>query len=405
MTPFNIVIIILFNFFLFQLPDGYSQTTPLHKKTVTSKTLDKRQTGLRVYKPEKCFNGYTLFALMPLHNTSVVMAYIYLIDMNGEIIHKWVVETAICQAQLKPDGHLLYATMPAKFSSLSDRLNHTGSNFKLGLRELDSQSNVIWYYPGAIDHDFQILKDGNVLIERKGPIQRHPRIEIISPNERKILWSWKGEEHIEELETLLGLKVRTIGQRDWAHNNTCEMLEDNPLGKKDARFRKGNILFSYSLLNIIGIIDYSTGKIVWVWGPGEIIHQHMPTMLANGNLLIFDNHRNTSKASRVIELDPLTEEIVWEYHAEPPGSFYSEMSGGALPLPNGNILITEATSNRIFEITPAGEIVWDFISTSGRITGGGSWIHIAYRYPPGYVEPLLKQIKKMKAQDKNNLAK
>ena len=44
--------------------------------------------------------------------------------------------------------------------------------------------------------------------------------------------------------------------------------------------------------------------------------QHAPTPLPNGNLLIFDN--GTLRGySRVIELNPLTEEIAWEYDGKP----------------------------------------------------------------------------------------
>ena len=44
-----------------------------------------RQLGLITYKPEKAFQGYTLFA--PMETTSV-----YLMDMRGQIVHRWEME-------------------------------------------------------------------------------------------------------------------------------------------------------------------------------------------------------------------------------------------------------------------------------------------------------------------------
>jgi len=347
---------------------------------VTSKITDKRQVGLRVYKPEKCFNGYTLFA----HQ---LMGHVYLIDMDGAIVYRWSVDNNAMFARLKPDGNLLY--------------NCTDSS---GLQELDIKSNVIWYYLGDIDHAFQFLKNGNLLIEqnkisiskKNGLPYGCPRIEIISPD-KNILWQWRGEKHIEELEQLMGLKISSLGA--WENNNTCEILKDNPLAKKDSRFQEGNVIFSYNALDIIGIIDYPTGEIVWAWGYGILDGQHTPTMLDNGNLLIFDNGTNRGW-SRVIELNPLTEEIVWEYHAEPKEDFYTKEMGNNFKLPNGNILICESMKNRIFEITPDGEVVWDFISTFHEITGGGIGIYRAYRYSPEYVQPLLDKIEKWRNEQK-----
>ena len=40
--------------------------------------------------------------------------------------------------------------------------------------------------------------------------------------------------------------------------------------------------------------------------------------------------------------------------------FFTQAQGGAFRLPNGNTLITEATSSYIFEINPSGETVWSY---------------------------------------------
>ena len=81
-------------------------------------------------------------------------------------------------------------------------------------------------------------------------------------------------------------------------------------------------------------------------------------------MLLFDNgqHRRGSSYSRVIEIDPATNEVHWEYDGSPRVSFYSNYISGAERLPNGNTLICEGASGRFFEVTARGEIVWEYIN-------------------------------------------
>ena len=43
----------------------------------------------------------------------------------------------------------------------------------------------------------------------------------------------------------------------------------------------------------------------------------------------------------------------------PEWTFYSSFISDARRLPNGNTLINEGMNGRFFQITPAGEIVWE----------------------------------------------
>ena len=63
----------------------------------------------------------------------------------------------------------------------------------------------------------------------------------------------------------------------------------------------------------------------------------------------------------ILEIDPKTNEIVWEYN-DRKNLFYSPVCSGAQRLPNGNTFICESTKGRFFEITPDGEIVWEYIN-------------------------------------------
>ena len=42
--------------------------------------------------------------------------------------------------------------------------------------------------------------------------------------------------------------------------------------------------------------------------------------------------------------------------------FFSPFISGARRLPNGNTLITEGNSGRIFQVTSEGEVVWEYVN-------------------------------------------
>jgi hypothetical protein len=60
-------------------------------------------------------------------------------------------------------------------------------------------------------------------------------------------------------------------------------------------------------------------------------------------------------------------EPVWKY--ESPGAFYSNFISGAERLENGNMFICQGRDGRFFEVTPDGEIVWEYWTPySGTVT-------------------------------------
>ena len=62
--------------------------------------------------------------------------------------------------------------------------------------------------------------------------------------------------------------------------------------------------------------------------------------------------------SRVLEINPVTLELVWSY-TNP--RFFSTNISGAQRLPNGNTLITAGAGGRMFEVTKEGAIVWEYM--------------------------------------------
>jgi hypothetical protein len=180
----------------------------------------------------------------------------------------------------------------------------------------------------------------------------------------------------------------TIELRDYYHANSIELLPDTPLGRRDDRFRAGNLMICLHQVDLVMILDQEDYSVTWSWGAGELDWPHMPTMLENGNILVFDNgsHRDFS---RVLEIEPPSGRIVWSYEADPPQAFYTKFRGCNQRLPNGNTVICESERGRVFEVTREGRIVWEYwnpIVEEGRRRR----ISRFTRYPAEFVAPLLE---------------
>ena len=82
----------------------------------------------------------------------------------------------------------------------------------------------------------------------------------------------------------------------------------------------------------------------------------MSLLGSRGNMLVFDNgaHHPIVPRSRVIEVDMNTGKIVWQYYPKHVFSLFSGHIAGADRLWNGNTLICEGQSGRVFEVSPGG---------------------------------------------------
>ena len=147
----------------------------------------------------------------------------------------------------------------------------------------------------------------------------------------------------------------------------------------------GDIWISFRRLNTIALIDRQTRKLKWEHRDDSWGLQHDCEPLENGNITLFANGSNTTANpfSRVIEFDPRTRKSVWEYRGKPAYTFFSPHISGAQRLASGNTLICEGQWGRIFEVTPAAEIVWEYVSPfmgPDRNGDPSNEVFRAYRY-------------------------
>ncbi len=412
----------IFNILLILFLMSSSHINEVNAQVIQNRSVLDWPKGVTVYKPEKCYDGYTI--VVPYRSELM-----FLIDMLGRVVHVWNAD---------PGGHWqcgLLELLPNKnwisFSYLTQQTGDvqdpfiwldagSGMKFESQFSEIDWNGKVVWRYTSPEDcmahHDMARISNGNTLLmlekESRAPhispknIKENYYIEVTPDN--KIVWEWNTSEHFDEFEFSEEAKQLIYSRGgDCFHANTLEVLPGNELGKVDTRFRKGNILSCQRNTNIIFIIDKETKRIVWKWGRNQLVGPHHPTMLDNGNILIYDNGGQAGYPTRIrfytrlIEINPVTGEIVWEYKHEPyvikeTSKFFSSSWGSVQRLPNGNTFSLDCHKGRLFEITPQGEIVWEYISpfSWGRgTTAIENGIYRAYRY--GYddilrVDPYFK---------------
>ena len=417
-------------------------------------------TGSTIYDPEQCFNGYTCFRshqgvvlidmngnvahlwkglegfpAKPMPGGFVVgstarrnpkygyldMEDLVLVDWNGNVVWKYAKYDRV------KDG---------RKSRWMARQHH---DFQVG-------NNPVGYYvpgmePKPIGNSVLMLGHKNIEAPKIAPGNILDDTIISMTWEGEIRWEWRFSDHIDEMgfkESALNTMYRNPnivppggGMGDWAHVNSMSRLGPNRWHTSgDERFHRDNIICSCRQTNTLIVINRrKPHNITWRVGPdydssvalrkmGSIIGPHHVHMIprglpGEGNILVFDNggragygdpnpgattgHNNVIRPySRVIEFDPDTLEIVWEYSARTGGGaplvhdsrFYSILVSSAQRLPNGNTLITEGSDGRFIEVNRDCDIVWEYISPYVDPKFGHNQVYRSYRIPYEWVPQL-----------------
>jgi hypothetical protein len=342
--------------------------------------FERERIGVRAYDPARAFNGYTLFTPL-LENRTV-----YLIDMEGTVVHTWQMPfPAYYYGYLTERGTLFY----------TGRVPLGGA----GVVEMDWDGNVLLEVAHPdLHHEARLLPNGNVLMLCETDIPREVAARVRGGNpatedesgtmtgdyvvevtpQGQELWRWNSWEHLDPQEDAITAVQDT--RSEWTHGNAVHDLPN------------GDIVVSFRNISAVAIVERPSGKIVWKLGAPPLAQQHAPTPLENGNLLIFDNgvHRLDYflPYSRVIEVELDTQDIVWEYKEADRPSFFSPLISNAQRLPNGNTLICEGSFGRFFEVTHGGDVVWEYLSPYlvGATSIGSNEIFRAYRYSAEEIE-------------------
>jgi hypothetical protein len=270
-----------------------------------------------------------------------------------------------------------------------------------------------------INHRLPAVAD--VVLEDDRLIEVTPRGEIV--------WEWTAGEHIDEMgfaaDARAAIKAAAgvnaaRGSFDWLHINSATYLGPNRwFDAGDARFAPDHVIISSRQASLLAIVGRD-GRIVWRLGPDfsasaelrkirQIIGQHhahlIPVGLPGaGHLLVFDNGGSSGygfagpiapdgvgafarATSRVLEINPVTLELVWSYAAP---RFFSTNISSAQRLANGNTLITEGAGGRVFEVTSDGAIVWEYLNPLFAGPRSSNDVYRAYRLPYDWIPQLAR---------------
>jgi hypothetical protein len=328
----------------------------------------RKKSGVIVYNRQKTYPGLTFYTG---HDSRA-----FLMDMDGKIVHEWSKPFE----DVWPDPqHILdpvplnqvYFRMARLFPNGDVIAIYEGINqvpYGGGIIKLDKDSNVLWKVDINAHHDLDIDSEGNVytLMHEYKTSSRLPIIDdgiaIISPDGHVI-------DKFSVLDIILNSEYKHLtgdyNNGDMLHTNNIDIL-DSETAKNFPQFNQGDLLISFAVPSTILVLDGKSRKPQWVFS-GMMGRQHDPDFLDLGTVLVFDNLGKGPSAegrSRLLEIDPKSNKVIWSYSGTTKDMFNTSRRGSQQKLPNGNVLITESMSGRIFEITQDGEIVWNYINTN-----------------------------------------
>lgn len=335
-----------------------------------------------------------------------------LVDVEGNVLHTW--RARFSEVFGEAAEHLLYQARDETISWHGIHLFENGDivfNFQdnsfpygSGLVRLDQDSKVVWTLPRNTHHDVNLAPDGTLWVPAHNYIAEGlPEFPTLEP--------WYYEDTLLQVDPKDGRVLREISVlkafHDWpgalsvTYVDPLEVDGDDPLHLNNVdvlpasiadqfpMLEAGDLMVSLRNTNTIAVIDPETERVSWVFN-GPFVRQHDPDFLPNGHLLVYDNRggdpscgsdAEMRESSRILEIDPLTQDIVWAYTGCAGDPFYSKTRGEQALLDNGNVLTFEPHGGRIMEVTREAEprLVWEYYNMLSEADRVGLVLH-AQRY-------------------------
>lgn len=348
-----------------------------------------------------------------------------LIDLTGAVVREWKYAGVPARVIDPARNGGRIGELGLQLSDCEDSPGGIYANRSVGRVSWDGEPVWEWgaQAPGGAarqNHDWEQLPNGNWLlvvtvlrtVPGLGPyVVGDQSLYEVTPD-GVLVWQWSSGEHLDELglsdqgRAMLREAVARDPRDPWGclEMNSASTLGANRWYDADPAgpFHPDNIIVSFRKANVVAIVEKASGSVVWRLGPyfeapagaqhqrisahllprplDQLSGQHNPHLIAEGlpgagNVLVFDNQGGAGyppaalgiyAGSRVLEIDPTTQQIVWQYTAQdsglPPWAFFSSFVSNAQRLSNGNTLVTEGMQGRIFQVTPDGQLVWEYHS-------------------------------------------
>ncbi|MCA9840913.1 MAG: aryl-sulfate sulfotransferase [Cyanobacteria bacterium HKST-UBA03] len=354
--------------------------------------VNHQRVGLQVYDQQHAWPGVTLYASAEPNLNA------YLVAMDGQVLHRWSFDlTAMFGRQPAKPVYLRRVRLLPN-GDLIGLYNSVGFHERpAGIFRASRSGQVLWHNTMfRAHHDFDLLPDGRIVLLAQTFKQQHPTDKRLSSpyvDDEVVLLDAQGRwlETMSIVDAFLAtpyerdILLRHNAQGDYLHTNTvhaitAEQAKHFPYGQV------GDVLLTHRNRHTVSVLNLASRKVTRLFS--EFYSQiHDARLLDNGHILVFENRGvvlpNGRVGSLVKELDVPNRQVVWSYQGSAEKPFFTGPRGGQQRLPNGNTLIFESKSGRIFEVTPAHAIVWEYY-TPVRKNGGISTVHRGDRYPIHY---------------------
>jgi len=338
--------------------------------------------GVEVLLQERVAPGVTLIS--SYWNDSGWDAGLRLIDEAGNVLHTW--QTNIGQVWPELDRKWLKSQrMGYVHGTLLLENGDIVFNFEYaGLVRIDACGNVKWKLRRGNHHSVVRDEHGDFWVCGSRPVNRNsewadrvgkfPGLEAPLIEDLAMKVSPDGEvlEEISVLEALYGSGYqRLFWKNSWkptddvTHMNKVEPLPA-ALDGQYPLFGPGDLLLSLRNLQAVLVLDAKSHLVKWM-ATDPFVSQHDPQFIGDGWIGLFDNNRDGTDTgqvlggSRIIAIRPDSNEVRVLYSGTPEQPFYTDVAGKFQILPNENLLITEALGGRVFEVTPDGKLVWQWV--------------------------------------------
>jgi len=300
---------------------------------------------------------------------------IHIVDYSGQNLR--TIDSPYSKPHAKLlDSRLFVISAPSARPSM---IKEDGTIF-----ELDRNGNILFLYQSPdVHHDVTLTDDGSIVTLAWEKMSSEHIAELpfdigdkdyyidtlieVDYDTKEILWTWHAQDHLD----ISGYDFRYDPKNnEYTHLNAIEFLPEG-----NSLIGVEGFLLSSRDLSLVFAIGKETGEVLWESGQDIFVQQHNPTLLDNGNILVFDNKGGSKGKSRVVELNPISLSIEWSYELE---ESTARKTSGAQRLGNGNTFITHGPLGKMIEVDTQGEIVFTYTNPYGN---DNNEVFRSYSYP------------------------
>jgi hypothetical protein len=335
------------------------------------------------------------------------------IDADGTVIHRWSLDWFDIwpNATHLPDN-LIPKEPPGSHIHGMVLMEDGGLIFnydQLGMARVDAKSQVVWRLPYRTHHSIYQAEDGNIwvpgMITHKKPLEwlsyykpdfdEYTILEV-EPTEGRILREISlpklfQENELQGLLYLSSLGLHPESQGDTLHMNDVKLF---PEDMTPGFFKPGDVMVSLRNINTVLVFDLKTRKKKFL-SIGPFVRQHDPDFVDGDTISVYDNNDSapaeSGVQSRILLQKAPGGEVSVAYQGTPEQPFFSFLLGKHEWQENGNLLIADSRNGRVFEVTPSGEIVWEYYNIVNE--GVVGFVEDAQRLPKRFSREFFEQIR------------